>query len=152
MNDNSKVLRGFGIFPSELVYDETEISIQRQLYSIVTNIVLVIFCSTSILSNIMSSMTNESFGWIFYIQLILMLSILVSLFVLIYLLFNYRKKNKKVFRYEEIKHFETIEINTYINLKFEFTDNSEDVIKLYRNKKSFDFINFLKTKTEFSRT
>jgi len=148
MNEDLKTLKGFGAFPSELVYDETELTIQRHLFSLKTNIVFSVLLSASLILNIINSLTKESFGWTFYVQLIVIFSIIVLLIVSVYLLFNYRKKNKKVYRYEEIKRFETIEINTYINLKFEFIDNSKDKIKFYRNKKSIDFIEFLKTKTE----
>ena len=150
MNDEPYSLKGYGIFPSEIVFDDDGLRIQRQLLSLLANIALSLFFMVSGTLNIISAINKERFDWTFYLQVSVTFLISVVFFVVFYFLIKYRKMNKKVYSYKDIKSFDTKQINTYINLTFNFTDHSTDKIKLHKNRKSNHFIDFLKTKTSAS--
>lgn len=150
MNDDYKSLRGFGVVPSEILFNEDGFCIERQLYFLFSNSALSILLIFSSTTNLISAVNKGLYNWFFYLQVTFILLLLTFLIVIICQLFNYRKRNKKTYTYKDIKLFETSRKDVYINLTFEFSDNSKDNIKLYWNAKSRDLVTFLKTKVESS--
>lgn len=148
MNDDYKSLNGYGVVPSEILFNENEFFIQRQFYGLYLNImlsVLLIFSSTASLT---SAVGKELYDWFFYLQVIIVFLMLIVLVIAVYYLLIYRERNKKTYSYKDIKHFEANKKDVYINLLFELSDNSTDKIKLYSNTKSRDFITFLTAKVK----
>ena len=147
MNENYNRLKGYGIYPSEIVFNENEFFIHQQFFSLVANIILSSLFIVSGTLNIISAIYRKVYDWFFLFQVTVTIALTV---ILVVLLFKFFKRNKKIYSYNEVKRFETNEISTYINLTFYFSDNSTNKIKLYRNRKGRDFIRFLRDKTALS--
>jgi cbb3-type cytochrome oxidase subunit 3 len=143
MKDNFKHLNGYGVYPTELVFDDNELSIQRPLISLYFNIAFAILMISSGIASIVDGIQNHSINWAFYLQIGLTSILVMLLLLVLYLVFRFRKLNKKIYSYKDIKTFEVKQVGTFINLKIHFLDNSTDRIKLYKNKKSKEFIEFL---------
>jgi hypothetical protein len=143
MKDNFKHLNGYGVYPSELVFDDNEFSIQRPLISLYFNIAFAILMISSGIASIVDGIQNHSINWAFYLQIGLTSILVMLLLLVLYLVFRFQKLNKKIYSYKDIKTFEVKQDGTFINLKIHFLDNSTDRIKLYRNTKSKGFIELL---------
>lgn len=150
MSDNYNSLKGFGVIPSEILFNEDGFSIQRQFYILYSNIAVSVLLILSSTAYIISAVSKELYNWFFYSQITFVFLLAIALIVLLYLLFYYRKRNKRTYNFKHIKRFEESKRNVYVHLSFECSDNSKDKIILYWNTKSRDFITFLKTKVEGS--
>ena len=150
MSDNYNSLKGFGVIPSEILFNEDGFSIQRQSYILYSNIAMSVLLISGSTAIIFSAVNKGVYNWFFYLQVIIVFMLLLFLVLVVFLLCKYRERNKKKYTYSEIRHIETRRKGVYVNLLIEFSDNSTDKIKLYWNTKSRDFITFLKTKVESS--
>ncbi len=150
-------IKGKDFISAELIYDELEFSIQRQLDFLKSLIVLSLLMTLNIISNTYNNFhfpldenPNNLKILIYYGA-----SIIIVLFCLfaIYPFFIYRKRNDRVYDYNEIKCVEVLIKNNIVKIFFTFRDNTKDVIKLPNNKKAIEFIDILKSKnTEFKNS
>jgi hypothetical protein len=151
MENYSGTLKSISKLKTELIYDESEFSIQRDinLYSVI----VVLFCLLigNLIMNIYNNFNefplrnNPEKVWI-YSYLVISILLILSTSLAFYPLMKYRKKNRKVYKYESIENIRVEEMNDRIQISFKFLDNSEDEIKLSKNELTLSFIESLRGK------
>ena len=154
MESKEGSIKGKDFISSELIYDELEFSIQRQLDFLKTLILFSALMTLNIISNTYNNFhfpldenPNNLKILMYYGASI---SIVLCCLFAIYPFLIYRKRNDRVYDYNEIKCVEVLKKNNIVKILFTFSDNTKDVIKLPNNKKAIEFIDILKGKnTEF---
>lgn len=151
MENHSGTLRGTNKLKTELIFDESEFSIQRNLIPYTLSIVL----SAMLIGNLLMSIYNnlddfplrdnpEKVTIYIYLGSLTILILLTS--IAYFPLMKYRKKNRNVYKYESIEKISVVEINDRLHFSFEFIDNSKDEIKLSKNESTQSFIENLRSK------
>jgi hypothetical protein len=157
MESKEGSIKGKDFISSELIYDELEFSIQRQLDFLKTLILFSVLMTLNIISNAYNNFhfpldenpNNLKFLMYYGASIIIVLCCLFA----IYPFLIYRKRNDRVYDYNEIKCVEVLRKNNIVKILFTFSDNTKDVIKLPNNKKAIEFIDILKSKnTEFKNS
>jgi hypothetical protein len=151
MENHSGTLRGINKLRTELIFDESEFSIQRNLtpysVSLVLSAMLIGNLSMSIYNNLNEFPLRdnpEKVSIYIYLGSFTLLILLTS--IAYFPLMKYRKKNRNVYKYESIDKISVVEINDRLHFSFEFIDNSKDEIKLSKNESTQSFIENLRSK------
>lgn len=151
MENHSGTLRGINKLRTELIFDESEFSIQRNLIpysvSLVLSAMLIGNLSMSIYSNLNELPLRdnpEKVSIYIYLGSFILLILLTS--IAYFPLMKYRKKNRNVYKFESIDKISVVDINDRLHFSFEFIDNSKDEIKLSKNESTQSFIENLRSK------
>ncbi len=144
MNDYSSwTLKGLDPFNGELIFDESEMSLQRDLRSYWMPVILSFWIMISLTGTCISSYDNGH-QVIFYICVFLEIVLLFLLIFTTARLLKARKKNNRVYPLSEIKKIQA-EIKSYrVWITIEFKDKTQDKIPIIKNNYYTIFIDVMK--------
>jgi len=145
-NQDFEAIKCTDSYRTEIIYDEEEFSIQRNLSYLRMSIVFAILMVVSALNNTILLTNDSSFGLFFYSQVILVLLMMNYLTYTLVLFFKFRSKNNNVYKYEEVDRVEVKNVGRNIKLLFSFRNNTNDEVKLLSNRKNKAHIDFLKSR------
>ena len=150
MKNESKILRGSSKLKTELIYDESEFSIQRNtsFYGACIAIcpLLIIQLSLGIYNNIndFPLKTNPEKIWI-YIYIVISIVLILASGSALFPFLKSRNKNNKVYQHNEVKRFEIQKIKNRVVLFLEITDGTKEKVKFANNVDIKPFIEHITT-------
>lgn len=148
MKGSAKILKGTCKLKTELIYDESEFSIQRDVkpysVSLVICLFLILQLALSIYNNYddLPLKNNPEKVWIYIYLAVSILLIIVSACAYLPLL-KFRKKNRNIYKYEDIQSVEIQKIKNKNVVLFRFTDDSQEKIKFSRGEAIEPFVEFI---------
>ena len=136
-------LKGIHQTPRELLFDEKELSIQRDTRNYWQFVLIFLGLFLTSLGNTMTSYEKGRVTF-FYITLFLALSMLIIFIYQIIVLVKAYSKNKRVYQFDNISKVEIVTLSQKVILQFHFKDNSTDRITVRPDNSYSLFIDFIK--------
>jgi hypothetical protein len=140
---SSWTLKGLDPFNGELIFDETEMSIQRNLKSYWMFVFIAFWTMLTMVGNILNSYEKGRFI-LFYIFLFIEIVLFFILIYAILRLLTARKKNNRVYSISEIKSVYAEIKNYRAWITIEFKDETFDKIPIIKNNYYSIFIEVMK--------
>lgn len=140
---SSWTLKGLDPFNGELIFDETEISIQRNLKSYWMLIFIAFWAMISLVGNLLTSYDKGHIN-LFYVLLFIEIVLFFFLIYAISRLLKVRKRNNRVYSISEVKSVYAEFKGYRAWIKIEFKDETSDKIPIIKNDYYSLFIDVMK--------